>query len=105
MKHTKGEWMVESDMVNTSHNTNVCSKKRIVARCYTNDLLEKIDKSESEANAKLIAAAPSLYNELSKTLGTLKQIKSQLDDISENIISVGLQVRIQEIERVLKKCV
>lgn len=34
---------------------------------HTNDHIEKQDKSESEANAKLIAAAPELLNALRET--------------------------------------
>lgn len=55
MKHTKGEWNSELNHLNTSEFVIKCGRS-LIGRAQTFD----VGFHESEANAKLIAAAPEL---------------------------------------------
>lgn len=69
-KHTKGEWRT-LEMFN---GVSILKEDTIIAK--VNYLL---NEHESEANAKLIAAAPKMINYLIKRLKSFKNLKEQRD--------------------------
>jgi hypothetical protein len=56
LKHTKGEWIIDDSWVVTE------SKEFAVAKVFQKNPL--MDKSEAEANLKLVCAAPELLDAL-----------------------------------------
>ena len=80
MNYTKGEWKVA---VNTSSNTKVTARREdirpdLAAMCPgTKDVLETLaicygDSDQRKANARLIAAAPEMYEALKKVMPYVK---------------------------------
>ena len=65
MEYTKGEWTVEGG-------TQVVSGNRLVANTggYTTNY--SFEREQNEANAKLIAAAPDMYQALKDCITSIK---------------------------------
>jgi len=94
MKHTKGKWFATEINTDKKWINISSSEKGIIGRTYYGDLEPVITKEEAEANAKLIAAAPEL----------LEQLQSIIDgsafDKEKGLI---WKHRLDEIEKVIKK--
>ena len=85
-KHTPGPWHV-GHTSNTEEGKNefidIDSKKGSIARAWHPNVFSGTQK-ETEANAKLIAAAPEL-------LEALKAIKDNIKELAiDNIVKVGI---------------
>jgi hypothetical protein len=80
MKHTKGEWAYKHSESKDAFNVigTALGGKYKIARCPYHVIkyapeLNKRDKQEAEANAKLIAAAPDMFNALQIAYDYLSQ--------------------------------
>ena len=63
-KHTKGEWDLADNGMDDKHQFSVVAYNSDGCRLIADTYLNRKNKEESEANAKLIAAAPDLLDAL-----------------------------------------
>jgi hypothetical protein len=81
-KHTPKEWTIE----NHEHSINICSGyKGFVIAEVTGDCITHFigNKEESEANAKLIAAAPVMLEALQKAIEVIERLSDEYSTIAE----------------------
>ena len=74
-KHTKGKWSLDCDSITTDHNIKgniICD----APRCFDNSM------KNWEANAKLIAAAPELLEQLNKIVNATEDGSINSDHIN-----------------------
>jgi len=76
-KFTKRDWKVKHSESKNAFNVigTLLGGRYKIARCpylaaYTSEKLNEQEKQEQEANAKLIAAAPEMFDELVKIMET-----------------------------------
>jgi len=103
-KGTKGKWKIKHSESKNAFNvvgTVVGGNYKIARIPYlvTERLLEvnKREKLEAESNAKLIAAAPEMFDELKETITDLKILRNQIESESKtNHLFEGMPELIQK---------
>jgi len=70
-KHTKGEWNIYRP---DFEHINIGTSTRFICEMPTGEFDEDDERQESEANAKLIAAAPELLDALTGTMNALSRM-------------------------------
>lgn len=84
LKHTKGEWEITPNKLLIVKSGTL----DIISDCDTTDVETSLTKSESEANAKLIAAAPNLLEALIEARKHMTaHIPEHIFDLIDNAIN------------------
>lgn len=92
LKHTLGPWIFEGPIQDTTGTCDIITEDKIVARVTAYEFYN-CTISESNANAKLIAAAPELLEALQILLKSHRQLTFQQNN---NINDTPIEQKAQE---------
>ena len=96
LKHTKGEWKQEHRVVDEEgmYSTEVFSGNTVICTMHwAGERIGNITYSRSKENAKLIAAAPKMYEELSEIIEYINKM---------GVVSIAMQVIKNKAKEALK---
>lgn len=87
-KHTKGTWAVQENTVLKDGSYVIKSGNTLIGFASDSDTLSK---DETEANAKLIAAAPELLEALKRANATMKLLKGTNKLHKDDLLLVAIE--------------
>jgi len=105
MEYTKGPWKYKQNRGNNIYEHSVFTNEQVIAELNCSKDIKTsgmIDISENiKANARLIAAAPEMYEECKKQLDWLEHIKTQIT--APTTVCMGFDQSIKYLQAVIAK--